>query len=109
MARLYLPVGSKPNIAPKDEREELMNKLWELRYWIPGAKNLEVQQLRDYVDYAKYRVAQDDAIEAKKAQEKLATMSQEQISGAIKEFLAWKNKKLEQQGLRQKEGIFNGN
>ena len=54
---------------------------------------MEVQQLRDYVAYAEKRVDEDEETvrkEESKAKTKLNKMSQNQVVGAIKEFLNWK-------------------
>ena len=104
MAKLFLPVGSKPSLYPDNERAELMNRLWDARYWVPGAKDMEIQQLRDYVDYAEYRVKEDEEKEAKLAAEKINKMSPEQVRGALNEFFEWRRAKLRSQGLLPQDG-----
>lgn len=93
MSKIWLPTGRKPFIDPHGEKEELINKLWELRYSVPGAKGMEVQQLKDYVQFAEERFIEDEE-EVKKdelaAKDKLEKMSSEDIKGAMKEFLNWK-------------------
>ena len=97
MARLWLPTGSKPfPFAKDDEKELLINRLWELRYGVPGARQMEVQQLRDYVAFAEKRVTEDEDADKKeeaKAKNKMKDMSTKQVVGAMKEFLNWKYKK----------------
>ena len=102
MTRLYLPTGRKPfPLATDDDKELLINRLWELRYAVPGARQMEVQQLRDYVAFAEERVAEDEVAAKKeeaKARKKMSNMSQEQVVGAMKEFLNWKNKREGREG-----------
>lgn len=102
MSRLWLPTGRKPfPFATDDDKELLINRLWELRYAVPGARQMEVQQLRDYVAFAEERVAEDivaDKKEESKAKTKLNKMSREQVVGAMKEFLNWRNKKQGREG-----------
>ena len=89
--KLYLPIGTKPFIQPRTEREELVNRLWNARYAVPGAKQMEIEQLRDFVDYAEGRAAEDNA---KIALEK--TRTKQDIDNAVaflKEYQAWRNKK----------------
>ena len=97
MSRLYLPTGSKPfPFATDDERELLINRLWELRYAVPTARQMDISQLRDYVAYAEERVIEDaeaDKKEEAAARKKMKGMSQKQVVGAMKEFLNWKYKK----------------
>lgn len=93
MTRLWLPTGRKPFFNAKDEREHLINRLWELRYSVPGAKGMEVQQLKDYVAYAEERVIQDEEANKKAAEKKMKKMAPDQIKGAMKEYLNWKYRK----------------
>ncbi len=96
MTRLWLPTGRKPFPEAKDEKERLINRLWELKYAVPGARQMEVPQLRDYVDYAAGRVKQDEEVAKKeelKAKDKMKDMTTEQVVGAMKEYLNWKYKK----------------
>lgn len=100
MSRLWLPTGRKPYANPKDEREILINRLWELRYGVPGARQMELQQLRDYVAFAEKRVEEqqaEDEKDALAATAKMAKMTPDQITGAIKEFLNWKYRKAGEQ------------
>jgi hypothetical protein len=100
--RLWLPTGSKPfPFATDDERELLINRLWELRYAVPTARQMELSKLRDYVAYAEKRVADDEEAAKKEeaeARDKMKGMSQEQVLGAMKEFLNWRNKKQGREG-----------
>ena len=96
MTRLWLPTGRKPFFNPKDEREHLINRLWELRYSVPGAKGMEVQQLKDYVQFAEERFTEDKVTEQKEkeeAEKKLSKMAPDQVKGAMKEYLNWKYRK----------------
>jgi len=96
MSKIWLPTGRKPFPDPKGERDHLINRLWELKYAVPGAKGMDVKQLKDYVQYAEYRVNEDEEAAKKEeleAKDKISKMSPDQITGAIKEFLNWKYRK----------------
>ena len=57
---------------------------------------MEVQQLKDYVQFAEERVAEDEEAARKEeatARTKMDGMSQEQVIGAMKEYLNWRAKK----------------
>ncbi len=81
-------------LAQDDERELLINRLWKLRFAIPGAKDMELQQLRDYVAYCEARVKQDDEVQARAGAEKVAQMSPAQVAGALKEYIAYKRNRM---------------
>lgn len=42
-----------------EERDELLNRLMRIRVIIPGAETMEIQQLRDYVQWQEERHAED--------------------------------------------------
>ena len=93
--RLWLPMGSKPCPFPNGERDELMNRLWDAKYLVPGAKMLELSQLRDLVQYAEER--NQERLNAEEAKiragaEIVSRMPREQVVGALKEYAAWRRK-----------------
>ena len=90
--RLWLPVGTPPHPFPNSERDELMNRLWNARYHVPGADRLEIQQLRDYVAYAEERTRQELARRSRIAQPP-NTMDRNQVREALKAYLAWRRKR----------------
>lgn len=60
--QLWLPIRSM--LRPvQSERDELLNRLIEIRVIIPGAQEMEIQELRDLVQWQEERTAAD----AKKA------------------------------------------
>lgn len=59
MAQLWLPLGRPLYGVPKDEREELLNRLYTLRVLIPGARTMELQELRDLVQWQEERAEVD--------------------------------------------------
>lgn len=94
-AQLILPTGIKRYPLPRNEREELLNRLYELRVLLPDAENMEVQQLRDYVQWQEYRAAE----RARQAAQEIARTprySREEIVGALKEYFAWRRRRQEQ-------------
>lgn len=88
--RLWLPVGSRPHVAPQDERAELENRLWELRRYVPGSRQLELQQLRDLVQWVEHTHAEDEAREAAQValgRQLVDGMTPMQRRDALKDFL----------------------
>jgi hypothetical protein len=58
MAELWLPMRAM--VRPvNSERDELLNKLIELRVRVPGAEELEISELRDLVQWQTERRAVD--------------------------------------------------
>ena len=105
-SKIWLPTGRKPFPTAKDEKETLINRLWELKYAVPGAKGMEVQQLKDYVQFAEERVAEDEEAAKKeeaKARKKMDGMSQDQVIGAMKEYLNWRARKRGEKGKYPKQ------
>jgi hypothetical protein len=95
MSRIYLPIGarSKPYPNPQTERENLLNRLWEARTVIPGAREMSVSQLKDYVQRQEFKLKEEMIVNAKKQQRIISAYEQEQARGALKEYLAWKRRK----------------
>jgi len=55
---LWLPIRSQ--LRPvREERDLLLNRLVELRVLVPGAKDLELSELRDLVQWQEERKADD--------------------------------------------------
>ena len=63
-----------------------MNRLWATRTLLPGARELEIQQLRDYVQMQEQKV---EAERAKNSSPLRATPLTEGERRAIRERLAW--------------------
>ena len=111
MPQVWLPTGQvhRPHLNPQSEREVLMNKLWDMRYLVPHADKLEVQQLRDIVEACERKnkdrnaqVVRDQAA----ALERLSKVNYAEVAEGLKEFFAWKRRKLgitreEQQASRK--------
>ena len=96
MSRLWLPTGSKPHPFPSGEREELMNRLWTARYLVPGAKTLELSELRDLVQFAEGRNQERLNVEEAKVRagaEIVSRMPKEQVVGALREYARWRRRK----------------
>ena len=97
----WLPPGPL-NPTPKDEKDHLLNEIRELGYFIPGARDLEIQYLRDLRDSCKEKKAKQD-IEDQKAAEAgrkvVDAMDPKQVQGALREYLTWRRKK---QGIKTK-------
>lgn len=106
MSRLYLPVGAhnSPYPSPRNEREELLQRLWETRTLVPGAKDMEIQQLRDYVAAQETKQASghyDRVAPATKTSEPLTPDRLRQVQGALREYINWRAKRERAAGLRE--------
>ena len=94
--KVWLPLGHAPRRAPNTEREQLMQRLYEARYLVPGAEDLELNYLRDLVqacEEKKQKQDEVDKIKAVAAAKMLNEMSPEQRRGALREFLAWRKRR----------------
>lgn len=106
MSRLYLPLGkANPYPNPTNERESLLSRLWEAKYIIPNPNTIEIQYLRDIVDYAEHRAREDDLANEIAATAKMSKMKDEQIKQALSEFMKWRRNKEISKGLRPKEEV----
>ena len=73
-----------------------MQRLYEARYLVPGAEDLELPYLRDLVQSCEAKKRKQDAIDAAKAEagkKILDAMDPAQRKGALKEFLTWRRQR----------------
>ncbi len=95
MTRIYLPIGAQrePYPRPKDERENLLNRLWHARTMIPGSRTMPISQLRDYVQRQEFKLKEEMLQKATQIQKQISVQEHNHIVGALKEYLAWRRKK----------------
>lgn len=100
MVRLYLPIGARnePYSYAKNEREELLNRLWHARTMIPGSGTMPISQLRDYVHRQEFKLKEELIQKTKKIQKQVSVQEHEQTIGALKEYLAWRRRKQRKEG-----------
>lgn len=94
--RLWLPIGNiyKPYLNPQTEREELLNRLWELRVLIPGSQDMPTGQLRDYVQWQERKANDLKAKEAKKlAAQATSQIDPMQRRDALRDYINWRRRK----------------
>ncbi len=107
MPRLYLPTHqfSTPYPNPQNEREELLNRLYETRTLLPGAREMPIEQLRDYVQNqeGKERTGHYDKYVTKRTADAVNARKREQEIGALREFAEWRRKKAQEAGEAPKE------
>ena len=73
-----------------------MQRLYDARYLVPGAEDLELPYLRDIVQAAEEKKRKQDEIDkikAAAAEKILNEMSPEQRKGAISEFMRWRKRR----------------
>jgi hypothetical protein len=97
MPRLYLPTHqySRPYPFPKDEREELLNRLHETRTLLPGARTMPLEELRDYV-HAQEGKEREGHYEKKYPSKHPAPMTPKQYDearGALREYAEWRRRR----------------
>ena len=97
--KLFLPIGAdrEPYPNPLTERESLLNRLWETRTLLPGARDLDLSELKDMVEWQEKKAEE----RARKEEEK-PKPSPEQVAqarGVITEFLRWRRKRMISQGI----------
>ena len=102
-SRLYLPTGpaNEPYPFPQGEREELLNRLWRTRTLLPGARDMEIQQLRDYVQAQEQKQSSGhyDRVAPAKKTEPLSPERLAQVRGALREYCAWRRRRAQAAGL----------
>jgi hypothetical protein len=96
-SRIYLPM-QPPVFFPQNERDQLINRLYELRYLVPDAKTLDIMHLRDIVQYAEEKAVAEKVARIKAGAEIAAKMPPEQVKAALSEFIKKRNKKLRSEG-----------
>ena len=82
-----------------------MFRIWDARYILPDAERMDLSELKDFVDFAEERYREDvlkETMEILKGKEIVDKMEKEQVKGALKEFLAWKHKRRQRDGIEAK-------
>lgn len=93
MSRVWLPpTRSKPFPNPQTERQDLINRLYDARTYLPEANVMEIEQLRDYVEEYEARYITENMEPVLKKDPKVLNQAERD---AIKEYLAWKRKRAE--------------
>ncbi len=97
MPRLWLPTHqyARPHMAPQNEREDLLNRLWATRTLIPGAEQMELPELRDRVQAQEAKQAGGHYEKRAPVRRKAPMTANEMANarGALKEYSAWRRKK----------------
>jgi hypothetical protein len=102
--RIWLPIGAQPHPHPRTKKDHLINRLWELKYVVPGVEDLEEAYIRDLVQMAEENAkkqAEIDHAEAEAGRLILESMDPAQRMGAIREFVRWRAARERAQGLRE--------
>ncbi len=107
MVKIYLPTHqySGPYPMPQNEREDLLQRMYNTRSLIVGAEQMEIEELRDLVQaqegkekeghYKKVMPMHQGAIKG--------TVEYIQAQGALREYATWRRKKQQAAGLVPKE------
>ena len=103
MVKFYLPVHqySGPYPMPQNEREDLLQRMYKTRSLILGAEKMDIGELRDLVQaqegkekeghYQKVMPMHQGAVKG--------TVDYIQAQGALREYAAYRRKKMEAKGL----------
>lgn len=91
-SRLWLPLGRRPHPAPQDERQVLINELFELRTLIPNARSMELSELRDHVQKIRHQTKARAELESKLFVP-TSTRPLAEVAGALREFVQWRRRK----------------
>lgn len=79
----------------RNERDQLLNELVDLRVIVPGASRMEIQQLRDYVQWQRERRADDIKKALYRPAHQPKKLRQVDVVTGIKEYLEYRTAKLE--------------
>ena len=107
MVKLYLPTHqyAGPYPMPQNEREDLLQRMYNSRSLIVGAEQMELSELRDLVQ-AQEGKTKEGYYEKKIPQHTGAikgTADYIQAQGALREYAAWRRKKQQAEGLISKD------
>lgn len=93
-SRLYLPMD-RPYPRPSNEREELLNRLFETKTLLPDARTMEIEQLREYVQAqeAKQRSGYYDRVAPTQDQAPMTPEEAREVRQALKEIIAWRRRR----------------
>jgi len=102
MPKFYLPTHqySGPYPFPQNEREDLLQRMYNTRTLILGAEQMELSELRDLVQAQEGKI-KGDHYEKMIPQHTGAikgTVDYEQAQGALREYAAYRRKKRESAG-----------
>lgn len=77
------------------ERDALLNELIDLKVIVPGASRMEIQQLRDYVQWQRERRAEDVKKALWRPAHRPKKMRKADVAQGIREFLEFRKAKVE--------------
>ena len=103
MVKFYLPMHqyAGPYPMPQNEREDLLQRMYKTRSLILGAEDLELSELRDLVQAqeGKQREGHYEKVMPMHKGAVKGTVDYIQAQGALREYAAYRRKKLEAKGL----------
>ena len=107
MVKFYLPTHryAGPYPFPQNEREDLLQRMYNTRSLIVGAEQMELSELRDLVQ-AQEGKTKEGYYEKKIPQHTGAvkgTADYIQAQGALREYAKWRRKKQQAAGLAPKD------
>ena len=107
MVKIYLPTHqySGPYPFPQNEREDLLQRMYNTRSLIVGAEDMEIEELRDLVQAQEGKTA-EGYYEKKIPQHRGAvkgTADYIQAQGALREYANYRRKKQQAAGLIPKD------
>lgn len=107
MVKFYLPRHqyAGPYPFPQNEREDLLQRMYNTRSLIVGARDMEIEELRDLVE-AQEGKTKEGYYEKKLPSHRGAikgTIEYKQAQGALREYAAWRRKKQQAEGLIPKD------
>lgn len=107
MVKIYLPTHqySGPYPMPQNEREDLLQRMYNTRSLIVGAEDMEIEELRDLVQAQEGKGKEghyDKVMPMHKGAVK-GSVDYIQAQGALREYATWRRKKREAEGLVPKE------
>ena len=91
--RMWLPPSvNKPYDDPQNDRQYFLNKLHEINVFIPGAENMELSELKDYVEEYQGQAIEEAAAKllAKETRSEPLSESEREV---IKEYKRWRKRK----------------
>jgi hypothetical protein len=90
---------------PQNEREDLLNRLWDTRTLIPGAEQMELSELRDRVQAQEGKMSEGYYDKKAPAKRKAPMTAKEMADarGALKEYSDWRRRRQQMTGAAPKD------
>ncbi len=102
--RIWLPTHkyAGPHPMPQNEREDLLQRMYNTRSLIVGAEQMEIEELRDHVQAQEGKASEGYYDKHNRNKAPVSDDKRRQAIGSMKEFADWRRKRKMAAGLMAK-------